>query len=81
MNIKNVCIKVNDFMAYIVLAVVLVTSAMVCLTAGIFTGLLVGVGGLVLCSLIFGAWFAVSGMYYESVKQTILLEKLSKHIS
>lgn len=80
MNMKSICIKINDVLAYIVLAVVLVSSAMVCLTAGVFTGLLVGAGGLVLCSLMFGFWFCLSGMHDQAVKQTVLLEKLSKHI-
>lgn len=80
MNMKSICIKINDVLAYIVLGLVLITSAIVCATTGVLQGLAVGAGGLVLCSLIFGVWFCLSGMHDQAVKQTVLLEKLSKHI-
>lgn len=76
MNIKNVCIKINDALTYIVLGFVLITSAIVCATTGVLQGLAVGGIGLVVCSMLFGCWFTLSQTALNSQRQVELLEKL-----
>lgn len=78
MNIKSVCIKINDALTYIVLVFVLITSAIVCATTGVLQGLAVGGIGLVVCSMLFGMWFCLSQTAINSQRQADMLEKLVK---
>lgn len=76
MKIKSTCLKINDILAYIVIGIVLATSAIMIMSGQIGQGLIFGAVGFVVCSLVFGVWFAISGCYEENVKQTKLLTKL-----
>ncbi|UZS00841.1 hypothetical protein [Pseudomonas phage vB_PsaM_M1] len=74
MKIKELIIKTNDVLAYILLALVCITAFL----TGMFNpihGAVVGVVGLILFAMLSGAWFVLSSIADSAQKTNVLLEK------
>ncbi len=65
MTIKQMVLKVNDFVCYALFAIVCITAAIIGATNVVY-GTIAGIAGLVLFSLFSGMWFAMS----QSVENT-----------
>ena len=78
MNIKELVLKVNDVLCYIIFAIICITAAIVGLTSNPFYGAAFGIGGLILFSLMSGYWFAISSIAENSVRQVLLQEQQNK---
>ena len=78
MNIKELVLKVNDVLCYIIFAIICITAAIVGLTSNPFYGAAFGIGGLILFSLMSGYWFAISSIAENSVRQVLLQEQQTK---
>ena len=75
MTIKELVLKVNDVLCYIIFAIICITAAIVGLTSNPFYGAAFGIGGLILFSLMSGYWFAISSIAENSARQVVLAEK------
>lgn len=75
MTIKELVLKVNDVLCYIIFAIICITAAIVGLTSNPFYGAAFGIGGLILFSLMSGVWFALSSIAENSARQVALAEK------
>ena len=75
MTIKELVLKINDVLCYIIFAIICITAAIVGLTSNPFYGAAFGIGGLILFSLMSGYWFAISSIAENSARQVLLQEK------
>ena len=80
MNIKELVLKINDVLCYIIFAIICITAAIVGMTSGVIYGAGFGIGGLILFSLMSGYWFAVSSIASNTAKQVLLQEQQNKLI-
>ena len=78
MNIKELVLKVNDVLCYIIFAIICITAAIVGLTSGVIYGAGFGIGGLILFSLMSGYWFAISSIASNTARQVVLQEQQAK---
>ena len=78
MTIKELVLKVNDVLCYIIFAIICITAAIVGLTSNPFYGAAFGIGGLILFSLMSGYWFAISSIAENSARQVVLQEQQNK---
>ena len=78
MNIKEMVLKVNDVLCYIIFAIICITAAIVGMTSGVIYGAGFGIGGLILFSLMSGYWFAVSSIASNTARQVLLQEQQTK---
>ena len=78
MTIKELVLKVNDVLCYIIFAIICITAAIVGMTSGVIYGAGFGIGGLILFSLMSGYWFAISSIAENSVRQVVLQEQQTK---
>ncbi len=74
MTIKQMVLKVNDFVCYALFAIVCITAAIIGATNVVY-GAVAGVVGLVLFSLFSGMWFAMSQNVENTNAQVLLLTK------
>lgn len=74
MNVKEFVLKTNDFICYILLALVCIGSLLVGAVNPIY-GAVAGVVGLILFAFITGYWFVLSSMADSAQKTNVLLEK------
>lgn len=74
MNIKQFVLRVNDYICYILLALVCIGSMLVGAVNPIY-GAVFGVVGLILFAFITGYWFVLSTIADNAQKTNILLEK------
>lgn len=74
MTIKNLVIRVCDYLCYIILALVCITAFLTGMVNPIH-GAVVGVVGLILFSLMAGLWFVLSSICDSVQRQTILQEQ------
>ena len=80
MTIKELVLKINDVLCYILFAIICITAAIVGMTSGIIYGAGFGIGGLILFSLMSGYWFAVSSIASNTARQVMLQEQQNKMI-
>lgn len=80
MNVKDMIVRVNDYICYILLAIVCIGSMLVGAVNPIY-GAVFGVVGLVLFAFITGYWFVLSTIADNAQKTNILLEKQNALIS
>ena len=80
MTIKEMVLKVNDVLCYIIFAIICITAAIVGMTSGVIYGAGFGIGGLILFSLMSGYWFAVSSIASNTARQVLLQEQQNKLI-
>ena len=80
MTIKDLVLKVNDVLCYILFAIICITAAIVGMTSGVIYGAGFGIGGLILFSLMSGYWFAVSSIASNTARQVLLQEQQNKLI-
>lgn len=80
MTIKELVLKVNDVLCYIIFAIICITAAIVGLTSNPFYGAAFGIGGLILFSLMSGVWFALSALVDHTARQVVLQEQQNKLI-
>ena len=78
MTIKELVLKVNDVLCYIIFAIICITAAIVGMTSSVIYGAGFGIGGLILFSLMSGYWFAISSIAENSVRQVVLQEQQTK---
>ena len=78
MTIKELVLKVNDVLCYIIFAIICITAAIVGLTSNPFYGAAFGIGGLILFSLMSGYWFAISSIASNTARQVVLQEQQAK---
>ena len=78
MTIKELVLKVNDVLCYIIFAIICITAAIVGLTSNPFYGAAFGIGGLILFSLMSGYWFAISSIASNTARQVVLQEQQTK---
>ena len=78
MTIKELVLKVNDVLCYILFAIICITAAIVGLTSNPLYGAAFGIGGLILFSLMSGYWFAISSIAENSARQVVLQEQQNK---
>lgn len=74
MTIKNLVIRVNDFICYTIFALVCITAFLTGIVNPIH-GAIVGVVGLIVFSLFAGLWFVLSSICDSVQRQVILTEK------
>jgi hypothetical protein len=60
MSIKSAIIRTNDVLAYFAFGMVLLTAVVMMFQGKVLAALAVAVGGWVVCSIVFGFWFALS---------------------
>ena len=75
MTIKELVLRINDVICYLIFAIICITAAIVGLTSNPFYGAAFGIGGLILFSLMSGYWFAISSIAENSARQVVLAEK------
>ena len=80
MTIKELVLKINDVLCYIIFAIICITAAIVGMTSGVIYGAGFGIGGLILFSLMSGYWFAVSSIASNTARQVLLQEQQIKLI-
>ena len=80
MTIKELVLKINDALCYILFAIICITAAIVGMTSGVIYGAGFGIGGLILFSLMSGYWFAVSSIASNTAKQVLLQEQQNRLI-
>ena len=80
MTIKELVLKINDVLCYIIFAIICITAAIVGMTSGVIYGAGFGIGGLILFSLMSGYWFAVSSIASNTARQVLLQEEQNKLI-
>lgn len=80
MTIKELVLKINDVLCYILFAIICITAAIVGMTSGVIYGAGFGIGGLILFSLMSGYWFAVSSIASNTARQVVLQEQQNKLI-
>lgn len=80
MTIKELVLKINDVLCYIIFAIICITAAIVGMTSGVIYGAGFGIGGLILFSLMSGYWFAVSSIASNTARQVLLQEQQNKMI-
>ena len=73
MTIKNLVIRVCDYLCYIILALVCITAFLTGMVNPIH-GAVVGVVGLILFSLMAGLWFVLSSIC-DSVQRSAILQE------
>lgn len=78
MTIKELVLKVNDVLCYIIFAIICITAVIVGLTSNPLYGAAFGTGGLILFSLMSGYWFAISSIAENSARQVVLQEQQNK---
>ena len=78
MTIKELVLKINDVLCYIIFAIICITAAIVGMTSGVIYGAGFGIGGLILFSLMSGYWFAVSSIASNTARQVVLQEQQAK---
>lgn len=78
MTIKELVLKVNDVLCYIIFTIICITAAIVGLTSNPLYGAAFGIGGLILFSLMSGYWFAISSIAENSARQVVLQEQQNK---
>ena len=74
MNIKELIIKTNDVIAYILLTLVCITAFLTGMVNPIH-GAVVGVVGLIVFSLMAGLWFVLSSICDSAQRSAILQEQ------
>jgi predicted MFS family arabinose efflux permease len=75
MNIKQAIIKTNDVLVYILLALVLITAALVAIGGQPIYGTIVLLVGFVIVSVLSGFWIAISQIADNTQRQVILQEQ------
>jgi len=80
MTIKELVLKVNDFLCYVIFALICTTAAIVGMTSSPIYGAGFGIGGLILFSLMSGYWFAISSIASNTARQVLLQEQQNKLI-
>ena len=75
MTIKELVLRINDVICYLIFAIICITAVIVGLTSNPFYGAAFGIGGLILFSLMSGYWFAISSIAENSARQVVLAEK------
>lgn len=75
MNIKQAIIKTNDVLVYILLALVVITAALVAIGGQPIYGTIVLLVGFVIVSVFSGFWIAVSQMADSAQRSAILQEQ------
>ena len=75
MNIKQAIIKTNDVLVYILLALVIITAALVAIGGQPIYGTIVLLVGFVIVSVISGFWIAISQIADNTQRQVILQEQ------
>lgn len=76
MKIMNLMIKVNNFFVFAAFAIIILFTAISAMAGQIQAAIFFGVGGTVVCSMLFGFWAVFVSLLEESKKQTIILSKL-----
>jgi len=74
MTIKNLVIRVNDFICYVGFAIVCLSAFLTGMVNPIH-GAVVGVVGLILFAMLSGAWFVLSSIASSAQNTNVLLEK------
>ena len=74
MTIKNLVIRVNDYLCYIIFALVCITAFLTGMVNPVH-GAVVGVVGLILFSLFAGLWFVLSSIC-DSVQRQVTVSEL-----
>ena len=80
MNIKQAIIKTNDVLVYILLALVIITAALVAVGGQPIYGTVVLLVGFVIVSVLSGFWIAVSQIAGSVQRSVILQEQQLKAI-
>lgn len=75
MDIKQAIIKTNDVLVYILLALVVITAALVAIGGQPIYGTIVLLVGFVIVSVLSGFWIAVSQMADSAQRSVILQEQ------
>ncbi len=76
---KKFIIKFNNAICYLAMIVVVIIGA-VMMTVNPLAGIGCIVGGLFTIFILSGFWFVLSGIFEESQKQTVLLEKIMEKL-
>ena len=75
MNIKQAIIKTNDVLVYILLALVVITAALVAIGGQPIYGTVVLLVGFVIVSVLSGFWIAISQIAGNTQRSAILQEQ------
>lgn len=75
MNIKNAIIKTNDILVFLLFAFVAILTILTAIGGGIIQGIIFGLIGFCLCSMLCGFWIVLSAMLDTQQK---ILDKLNK---
>lgn len=80
MTLKQLIIKINDYLLYFGFGAICITSVLLGASAGPLYAAGFGLLALIIFSILSGFWFAVSEIASNSQRQVILQEKQNKLI-
>ena len=75
MNIKNAIVKTNDILVFLLFAFVAILAILTAIGGSIIQGIIFGLIGFCICSMMCGFWIVLSAMLDTQQK---ILEKLNK---
>lgn len=75
MNVKQLIVKVNDWIVYLLLALVVITAALVAIGGQPVYGTVVLLIGFLIVSVLSGFWIAISTISENGQRTNLLLEK------
>lgn len=80
MNVKQLIVRVNDWIVYLLLTLVVITAALVAIGGQPIYGTVVLLIGFLIVSVLSGFWIAISTISENGQRTNVLLEKQSKLI-
>ena len=75
MNIKNAIVKTNDILVFLLFAFVAILAILTAIGGSIIYGIIFGLIGFCICSMLSGFWIVLSAMLDTQQK---ILDKLNK---
>ena len=75
MNIKNAIVKTNDILVFLLFAFVAILAILTAIGGSIIQGIVFGLIGFCICSMMCGFWIVLSAMLDTQQK---ILDKLNK---
>lgn len=75
MSIKTAIIKTNNVLCYIVIALVGLVAFSIFMSGNVGIAIATGLGGWVICCIVYGFWFVLVSISENTTKQNMLLEQ------
>jgi len=76
MNLKHLCIFINDILCYLLFIAVFIVSGLAMMAGNVGAGLIILVAGSVIASILSGFWMLLSSINDSNKAQVELLKQL-----